>query len=202
MGWCRKPTDWIPKIPFQAPAGQPHHSPEPRPAQDTKAIKKSGENPWDSQKTVPCVNKQICGYTPHPCHAACVKASRWLPARVHNARRSGRMVHTLSSCLPTQDDTPVTPRRGPRSAMAQGKGAKRGSSTPQPWKSQKPPPQPYFSKNNQIPVIQPEDGLPRQKEHLISPVGQFYRAGSLPGFAGRIRTLLVLRTQYHHARIL
>jgi hypothetical protein len=50
-----------------------------------------------------------------------------------------------------------------------GNGAKRRRSTFQPWKSRKPPPPPHFSKNNRIPVSQPEDGFPLQKDHPYLP---------------------------------
>ncbi len=112
------------KFPSRRMQDNLHQAPEPRPAQVIKAKKE-----WVLTMGLPedCTlcQQNTCRYTPHQYHAACVKASRWLPARVHSASRSGRMEHTLSSCLPTNDDNPVTPRRWPRSANANEKRRKK-----------------------------------------------------------------------------
>ncbi len=56
MGWDRKPTDWILKIPFQAPAGQPPPFPRIQTSAGSQLHKKIMGKPWDSQKTAPCVD--------------------------------------------------------------------------------------------------------------------------------------------------
>ncbi len=76
------------------------------------------------------------------------------------------MVH-LSSCLPTKDDTPVTPRRGPRSAIAHGKRRKRAQINTPTMEESEAPNSTSFFKKNQIPVVQPEDGLPRQPSWTV-----------------------------------
>jgi hypothetical protein len=94
---------------------------------------------------VPCANKKLWLY-PSPLSCRVCQASRWLPARVHNARRSGRMVHTLSICLPTKDDTPVTPHRGPCSARTHGKRRKKAQINTPTMEESEAPPQPRLFK--------------------------------------------------------
>ncbi len=145
--------------------GNPHHSPEPRPATETKAIKKNGENPWDSQRTVPYVNKITVDmpltHVKQP--VSKLVGGNW-PECTMLGGRGG-----WSTPCPVVYPPKMTPQsplvEDPALPWRKGKGAKGRSSTPQPWKTQKPPPQPRFSKNNRIPVAPPEDGLPRQKDH-------------------------------------
>ena len=64
-----------------------------------------------------------CGYVKPQKGDTHVNTTTWLSARHHNARRQRcHRVCTLMSAIPVQEDlTPVTPRRGPRTAMAKEK---------------------------------------------------------------------------------
>ncbi len=74
MGWNRKPTDWIPKIPFQAPAGQPPPLPRVQPSSGYQGKNRMGKT-IGTPRGLYLVSTKNCGYTPHPYNAACVKAS-------------------------------------------------------------------------------------------------------------------------------
>ena len=164
--------------------GNPHHSPVSRPTQETKAIKKNGENPWDSQRTVPCVNKITVDIHHTPVMQRVSKLVDGYQPECTMQGDRGRWSIPCPVVYPPRM-TPQSPLVGdPALPWPKVKGAKGRSSTPQPWKTRKPPPQPRFSKNNRIPVVQPEDGLPRQKDHPRLPSRTVPSSRTVPRLRG------------------
>ncbi len=150
MSWigAENPQTGYRKFHSRRQQGNPHHSPGPNSAQETKHIKKNGESHWGSQRTVPCVNK-ITVDIPHT------------PVLQRVSRLAGGYrpeCTTLGYRLGWSTPCPVVypPRMTPQSTLVEdparpwpmGKDAKGRRSTPLPWKIQKRPPKPNFSKNN------------------------------------------------------
>jgi hypothetical protein len=81
-----------------------------------------------------------CGYAKSQHKDTHVNATTWLSARHHNARRQRcHRICTMMSAIPIQEDlTPVTTRRGPRTAMAKENGKGKPIYTPHVEESEAP----------------------------------------------------------------
>jgi hypothetical protein len=66
MGWGRKPTDWIPKILFQAPSGQPSTLPRTQNSRGHQAYKKEWGKPLGLLDACTSCQKNNCGYSHTP----------------------------------------------------------------------------------------------------------------------------------------
>jgi hypothetical protein len=169
MGWSENPQTGFRKFRSRRQPGSPHHSPGLNPAQENKPIKKNGESHLGSQRTVPCVNKITVDMT----HTLVMqRVSRLVGGYRPRCTLLGDqgICSTLCPVVYLPRMTPQSPLvEDPARPWPMGKDAKGRRSTPLPWKSRKPPPQPHFSKNNRIPVVQPKDGIPRQKDHPLPP---------------------------------
>jgi len=166
MGWARLDQDWI-KSPVD-PAGKNLPKNSAASVTTLNPVAPSFPPPQREEwgkliglaEDCTLCKQGDCGYVKPQTKDTQINTTTWVSARHQNARRQQcRRICTMMSELPIQEDlTPVTPRRGPRTAMAKEKRKKKANLHNPKSKSPRHPPQPPFIDGNQTVVETPDDG--------------------------------------------